>query len=781
VSDADGQGHGVPREGAEPPVDPRPPEIGAKPAYAGGIPAVVKSAKMSMGAMGAVRSVKALGSLNQLDGFDCPSCAWPDPEDHRSRAEFCENGAKAVASEATRARADAEFFARHSVAELSAQSDAWLDKAGRLVRPMALDAGATHYRPIEWAEAFELIAGELRGLASPDEATFYTSGRTSNEAAFVYQLFVRRFGTNNLPDCSNMCHESSGAALSESIGIGKGTVTIEDFDKADSIWIVGQNPGTNHPRMLTSLGKAARRGCEIVSVNPLREVGMEGFRHPQEVMAILGRTTRIASVFVPVRINGDIAFFKGVMKVMLEEDDRGGNAVIDRAFVRERTEGFEAFADDLRRESWDVIVEQSGISGEKIAEAAAVAMRSERMIVCWAMGITQHASAVGNVQTIANFALLRGNVGRPGAGLCPVRGHSNVQGDRTMGIWERLPKKFGDKLRDEFGFEPPRRDGLDAVESIRAMHEGKVRVFFGLGGNFLSASPDTAFTAEALRKCSLTVQVSTKLNRGHLVTGRRALILPCLGRTERDRGFAKTHGQDARAAEQFVSVEDSMGKVHASHGVLEPASEDLPSEVAIVCRLARAVLGDGSGIEWAKFEADYDAVRDRIARVVPGFEEYNRRIRERGGFYVPNGPRDGTFTTPSGRARFIAHPIPRWSLAPDQLLLMTIRTHDQFNTTVYGEDDRYRGVRGGRRVIFMSSEDMAMRGLRAGERVDVTSHFGGATREARAFVVVEYDIPRGCAAAYFPEANVLVPVDHVAAVSNQPASKSIVITVAKAK
>jgi molybdopterin-dependent oxidoreductase alpha subunit len=775
--------------GGEPPIDTRTPRVGARPEFATGFPAVKKALRLSVRAMGVGRSLKTLGSVNQLDGFDCPGCAWPDPEGHRTMAEFCENGAKAVASEGMTARATPEFFAAHSVEELGSKPDVWMDKQGRITHPMVRREGATHYTPIGWDEAFALIARELRSLPTPDAATFYTSGRTSNEAAFLYQLFVRSFGTNNLPDCSNMCHESSGVGLAASIGVGKGTVTIEDFQKADSIWIIGQNPGTNHPRMLTTLLGARRSGCEIVSVNPLREVGLERFAHPQEALGLLGRSTELASLFVRVRINGDIAFLKGVMKEMLEEERAGGRGgVIDRKFIFGQTEGFDAFMADLGAESWDVIVEQSGVSREVIREAAAVAKRSERMILCWAMGITQHASAVGNVQTIANFALLRGQIGRPGAGLCPVRGHSNVQGDRTMGISERMPRWFMENLGAEFGFTPPERDGLDAVESIHAMHEGRVRVFVGLGGNFLSASPDTHFTAEALRRCSLTVQVSTKLNRGHLVTGRTGLILPCLGRTEIDVGRAnpraaarpsRSEQREGRGTERFVTVEDSMGKVHASRGVLEPAGEHLLSEVEIVCGMARAVLGEESRVPWGGFAADYDLIRERIGRVVPGFERFNERVREKGGFYVPNGPRDGVFTTPSGKARFIAHPIPRWDLRPDELLLMTIRTHDQFNTTVYGEDDRYRGITGGRRVIFMNAADIARRGLRAGERVDVTSYFSGEMRVARSFMVVEYDIPPKCAAGYFPEMNVLVPIGHVAAGSNQPASKSIIIMVAR--
>jgi molybdopterin-dependent oxidoreductase alpha subunit len=774
----------------EPPIEANPPTVGPVPSYATGLHAVAKSVQVTIEQMGIGRTLKGMGHVNQFEGFDCPSCAWPDPEEKRSFAEFCENGAKAVSSEATRIRAGRDFFARHSINDLLAQSEGWMDKAGRLTEPMVLRPETTHYAPISWDDAFSLIARELNALPAADAATFYTSGRTSNEAAFLYQLFVRLFGTNNLPDCSNMCHESSGTAMTESIGVGKGTVTIDDFEKADSIWIIGQNPGTNHPRMLSSLLKAKRNGCLIVGVNPLREVGLERFAQPQEALGLLGRSEKIGDLHVQVRINGDIAFLKGVMKEMFEHEDRG-EKVIDRAFVDSRTEGFDVFAADIRAEPWDVIVEQSGVPRVTIAEAARVAMRSHRMIVCWAMGITQHATGVANIQTIANFALMRGHVGRPpgsGSGLCPVRGHSNVQGDRTMGIWEKMPDAFMSKLGAEFAFTPPKKHGLDVVQSLRAMHEGSIKVFFGMGGNLLGASPDTHFTAAAMRNCSLTVQVSTKLNRGHLVTGRTALILPCKGRTEKDR---------QRGGEQFVTVEDSMGKVHASKGVLEPASEHLKSEVEIVCDLARAVLGDRSTVDWESMSGNYDLIRDRISRVVPGFDRCNERVREKGGFYVANGPRDGVFITPSGKARFIAHPIPRWDLAPDQLLLMTMRTHDQFNTTVYGEDDRYRGIKGGRRIIYMNREDIADRGLNAGDRVDITSWFGDGpfrngrfsgengsqpeSRIARSFMVVAYDIPRKCAAGYFPEMNVLVPIGSVAKGSGQPASKSVVITVARSE
>jgi molybdopterin-dependent oxidoreductase alpha subunit len=738
---------------------------------AAGIPAIVQTMRFGLGEMGAIRTLKTLTTLNQKSGVDCPSCAWPDPDGHRSFAEFCENGAKAVSEEATLSRVTLEFFAGHSVYELAEQSDRWLNKQGRLTHPMRLRKGGTHYEPISWEEAFALVARELNGLESPDEAVFYTSGRTSNEAAFLYQLFVRQFGTNNLPDCSNMCHESSGLGLSQTIGIGKGTVTLEDFDHADAIFVIGQNPGTNHPRMLTTLQEAARRGCRIVSINPLVETGMMRFQHPQEVLGMLGKGTPIASLFLPVRINGDVAVLKGIQKEMLEQDCRSGGTRLDHSFIRNRTEGFEQYAADLEHESWEDILEQSGVSRELIQEAARIALDSERMICCWAMGLTQHKNGVANVQEVVNFSLLRGQIGRQGAGLCPVRGHSNVQGDRTMGIWEQMSDGFLDDLGKEFDFAPPRHHGFDTVAALEAMHDGRAKVFFGLGGNFLSATPDTAFTAEAMRRCRLTVHVSTKLHRGHLVTGQEALILPCLGRTEHD---IQAEG------EQFVTVEDSMGVVHASRGVLPPASPLLLSEPAIVANLAKATLGKRSTVPWDAFTANYDRIRDSIERVVPGFHDYNQRVRDPGGFYLPNGPREGTFKTPSGKAQFTVHQIPRHDLAPGQLLLMTIRSHDQFNTTVYGNDDRYRGVHGGRRVIFVNVEDLREAGLSDGQAVDITSHYEGETRTVHAFKVVSYEIPRRCAAAYFPETNPLVPLGNIADGSRQPASKSIVISLAPA-
>lgn len=752
---------------AQPPLETTEPRIGERETVASGIPAILQTMRFGFSEMGVGRTLKTLTTINQKNGFDCPSCAWPDPDDHRSPAEFCENGAKAVSDEATTARITPEFFAQHSISELSQRSDHWLGKQGRLTHPMVRKPGNDHYEPITWDDAFALIAKNLNSLASPDEAIFYTSGRTSNEAAFLYQLFVREFGTNNLPDCSNMCHESSGVGLNETIGIGKGTVKLEDFRLTDTIFVIGQNPGTNHPRMLTALQEAARRGAKIISINPLQETGLMRFNHPQEVWNLLGHGTAIASLFLPVRINGDVALLKGIMKEMLDADDQSGAKLLDHAFIADRTVGFAAFADDLRQTSWQEIVDGCGIDRERIREAAQIALASKRMIVCWAMGLTQHKNGVANVQSVVNFCLLGGHIGRPGAGLCPVRGHSNVQGDRTMGIYEKPSMAFLDALQTEFGFAPPRHPGFDTVEAIHAMHDHRAKVFFGLGGNFLSATPDTEFTAEALQRCKLTAHVSTKLNRAHLITGETALILPCLGRTERDM---------QQEGEQFVTVEDSMGVVHASRGGLEPASSELLSEPAIVVRLAHATLGNRTKTDWKSFRANYDCIRDTVSRVLPGFTDYNRRVREPGGFYLPNAPREGSFSTFSGKAHFTVHPIPHHDLKAGQFLLMTLRSHDQFNTTVYGLDDRYRGVYGGRRVVFMNPDDIQESGLAAEQWVDITSHFGEETRIGHRFKVVAYDLPRRNVAAYFPEANVLVPINQTADRSNTPAYKSIAVS-----
>jgi len=733
----------------------------------GGIPAILEAVRYALEEMGTRRSLKSLLHLNHVDGFDCPSCAWADPDPkQRKTAEFCENGAKAVAWEATRKRVDASFFARHRVEELKEQSDHWLEDQGRLTQPMYLAPGAAHYVPIGWDEALSLTAERLRGLGNPNRAVFYTSGRASNEAAFVYQLLARRFGTNNLPDCSNMCHESSGAALSETIGVGKGTVDLADLtDHAELIILVGQNPGTNHPRMLTALEQAKRRDARIVGVNPLPEAAFGRFRNPQTPRGLLGRGTELADRYVPVRVNGDLALFSALNRTLLERDDASPNAVLDHEFIDQYCDGFEAAAAAWRALAWDDLESQSGLSRTAIEALADEAAAAKSIVVCWAMGLTQHRNAVATIREIVNFLLLRGNIGQPGAGPAPIRGHSNVQGDRTMGIWEKMPDSFLDALSEEFSFDPPRSHGWDTVDSIRAMRDGKVDVFIALGGNFAVATPDTAVTEAALSRCQLTVHVATKLNRSHLCHGHEALILPCFGRTERDVQVS---------GEQFVTVEDTMSMVHASRGSIEPGSPELRSEVAIVTGLALALFGDDLG--WRAMGDDYAVIRSHIERVVPGFHAYEERVAEPGGFVLPRGPHDSrTFPTETGKARFTVNKLCPVEVPPGHLLLQTVRSHDQFNTTVYGLNDRYRGVSGGRRVVFVHADDLRAAGVADGELVDMVSVSADGERRAVGFRAVAYPSAPGCAAAYFPEANVLVALDDTAATSNTPASKSIVI------
>lgn len=741
---------------------------------AAGVRAVMVSLQRGFEQMGALRTAAVLARLNQRNGFDCPGCAWPEEHGGRKLAEFCENGAKAVAEEATKRTVTPEFFARHPVAELSAKPEYWLSQQGRLTHPMVLRPGDDHYRPIDWDAAYRLIAEELGALGSPDEAVFYTSGRTSNEAAFCYQLLVRSFGTNNLPDCSNMCHESSGSALTESIGIGKGSVTVEDVELADLIVIAGQNPGTNHPRMLSVLEKAKANGANIIAVNPLPEAGLIRFKDPQKVHGVVGHGIPIADEFVQIRLGGDMALFAGLGRLLLEADDRAPGTVIDTAFVDAYCAGF----DEYRRRTLDIDLDDvfaaTGIERRQLDRVADMLMASRRTVVCWAMGLTQHAHAVATIGEITNLLLLRGMIGKPGAGVCPVRGHSNVQGDRTMGIWEQMPEEFLAALDDRFGIASPRKHGYDTVAAIRAMRDGRAKVFVGMGGNFASATPDTVVTEAALRNCSLTVQISTKLNRSHLVHGNTALILPTLGRTDRDvRGGRK----------QVVSVEDSMSMVHLSRGSLHPPSDQVRSEVEIVCQLARTLLGAAHPVPWESFAADYDTVRDAIAAVVPGCADYNRKVRRPDGFQLPHPPRDTReFHTSTGRANFAVNPL-QWVPVPEgRLVLQTMRSHDQYNTTIYGLDDRYRGVKGGRRVVFINPADIDALGLTAGGRVDLVSEWTDAEgrlqeRRAKDFLVVAYSTPVGNAAAYYPETNPLVPLDHTAAKSNTPVSKAVVIRV----
>ncbi|MFF2194700.1 FdhF/YdeP family oxidoreductase [Streptomyces sp. NPDC058157] len=743
------------------------PHVGPPAHAAAGLPAIGHTLKIANEQMGPVRTARTLLKVNQKNGFDCPGCAWPEG-DKRHTAEFCENGAKAVAEEATLRRVTPAFFAAHPLAELAGRSGYWLGQQGRITHPMYLPEGGDRYEAVSWKRAFEIIAEELKALSSPDEAVFYTSGRTSNEAAFLFQLFAREFGTNNLPDCSNMCHESSGSALSETIGIGKGSVSLEDLHQADLIIVAGQNPGTNHPRMLSALEKAKHSGAKIISVNPLPEAGMERFKNPQTPLGMV-KGTPLNDLFLQIRIGGDQALFRLLNKLVIETD-----GALDEAFIREHTHGYEDLAAAAKEADWDETLKATGLTRPEIERALAMVLASKRTIVCWAMGLTQHKHAVATIREVVNLLLLRGNIGRPGAGVCPVRGHSNVQGDRTMGIFERPAPAFLDALDREFSITSPRAHGYDVVRAIEALRDGKAKVFFAMGGNFIGATPDTDVTEAAMRRASLTVHVSTKLNRSHAVTGRRALILPTLGRTDKDVR-ASTPGK--KGTVQFVTVEDSMGMVHASRGNLAPASPQLLSEPAIVARMARAVLGTASKTPWEDFEADYAAIRDRIARVVPGFEDFNARVARPGGFQLPHGPRDERrFPTKTGKANFTAAPVEYPEVPAGRLLLQTLRSHDQYNTTIYGLDDRYRGITGGRRVVMVHPDDAAELGLADGSYTDLVSEWkDGVERRAPGFRVVHYPTARGCAAAYYPETNVLVPLDSTADTSNTPASKSVVV------
>ncbi len=732
---------------------------------AAGIPAVLSTMSHGLTRMGAIRSISNLTRVNSFNGFDCPGCAWPDPDDERTAFEFCENGAKAVADEATRARANPDFWSKWKVSELSRKSDRWLNSQGRLTHPMILRPNSQYYEPIVWEEAFQIIAEHLSTLNHPDEAIFYTSGRTSNEAAFLWQLLARRLGTNNLPDCSNMCHESSGVALGDSIGIGKGTVKLDDFNKADLILVVGQNPGSNHPRMLSALKAAKVAGASVVSINPLFETGMKRFKHPQDPLEVIGQGTKIADMHMPVNVNGDLALFRGLSKSIIS------GFGVDTEFVKDFTHGYEEYETVVSNTEWDDIVSNSGISRHDIEKLAAAMRASESTIVCWAMGLTQHHNSVATIQEIVNTLLLGGHIGRPGAGLCPVRGHSNVQGDRTVGINHKPSNGFLSSLRNTTGIVPPTNHGYDSVASVLAMIEGDVKVFLSMGGNFVSAMSDTHSTSKGIQNCELTVQISTKPNRSHLVTGKTALILPCLGRTEKD---VSANGN------QFVTVENSMGVVHSSRGTARPASNLLRSEPSIVAGIAIAldgIVGD-SRISWAGLSEDYDSIRNMIESAIPGFDSYNERVREPSGFYLPNPPRDSrTFNTDTGRANFRINPISVISPEQDQFVMMTIRSHDQYNTTIYGLDDRYRGIKQARRIVLMCKEDMLRLGIKTGTMVDLTSHFEGSILSAPKWRVVEYDIPPGNIATYFPEANCLIPLNSVAEGSNTPTSKSVCVTI----
>ena len=735
---------------------------------AAGAMAVAKTLAHIRRELGIVEGMKRLAKMNQKDGFDCSSCAWPDPDGHRSAHEYCENGAKALASESTAKTIGEGFFRNHSIADLAAQSDHWHELQGRLISPLIKRESDTHYQQISWENAFAEVARELRALPSANSASFYTSGRASNEAAFVYQLMVRMFGTNNLPDCSNMCHESSGAALNNTIGIGKGTVKLDDFSKADVILVIGQNPGTNHPRMLSALQEAVRNGATIISINPLFEAGLKGFAHPQEARGMLNLKTPLASDHYAVRPGGDLALLKAVGKMLLEMEENDGE-VFDHSFISQYTDGVESYLESLRAEDLDSLIEESGISEEQTRRLAIIIRDGKSLITCWAMGLTQTDNAVATIQEIVNLHLVRGQIGKEGAGLCPVRGHSNVQGDRTMGVWEKMPTWFHDALDQHYNIQTPRAHGYDVVETIQAMIKGDIKAFISLGGNFLSASPDTEVTTRALEQCDLTVQISTKLNRSHCHPGKTALILPCLVRSEIDL---------VKGRRQIISTENSMGVVQSSTGHFPAIADTLLSEVGILCGIARELLPRHQGL-FEKYSEAYDVIRDDIERVIPGFMRFNERVRKEGGFYLPNGPRERQFTTHSGKAHFTVNTRIDQNLKEGELILQTLRTHDQYNTTVYGMEDRYRGIYNDRRVILMNEQDMKERSLRALSKVNITSHFNGQVREMKEVTVIPYSMPVGACAAYFPEANILVPLHKTARVSNTPTSKAIPVLVSQ--
>ncbi|WP_160666057.1 FdhF/YdeP family oxidoreductase [Pseudarthrobacter sp. ATCC 49987] len=743
-------------------------EVGDGPKdWAAGIPGVLHSMEPAIKHMGVNRTRKTVLAMNQKDGFDCPSCAWPDPN-HRKAFEFCENGAKAVTWEATPVVIGTGFWAEHSVSELRTRSEYWLGMQGRLTEPVHKPAGEDHYKPVSWPESIRIIADKLKSLDSPDEAAFYTSGRTSNEAAFLYQLMVRGYGTNNLPDCSNMCHESSGWGMGQTIGIGKATVSFDDYAKADLIIIMGQNPGTNHPRMLTELEACKENGGEIVAVNPLPEAGLRRYKNPQKVKGIVGRGTEIADQFLHIRIGGDMALLQAVSKRVLDAEAKNPGTVLDHAFLAEHCEGLEELREHLALLDEQAVLEATGLRSGEIDELAARYLKADKVIITWAMGITQQKKGVATIKEIINLLLLRGNMGKPGAGASPIRGHSNVQGDRTMGIWEQMPQSFMDSLGEEFGFEPPRDHGVDAVETINKMRDGGIKAFVALGGNFVGAMSDTNATEAAMESTELSVQISTKLNRSHTVTGAEALILPTMGRTEIDI---------QESGPQFVSVEDTVCAVHPSWGSVEPVSHNLLSEPAIVSRLGKALVGDKVRADWDGFEKNYDLIRDHISRVVGGCEDYNERIRHEGGFILANGPRDSrTFPTPTGKAVLTVNDLEHVEKPEGTLILQSMRSHDQFNTTIYGHNDRYRGIKKGRNVVFVNPDDITELGLADGMFVDIRGEYkDGVERMVRKFRVVSYPSARGCAAGYYPEANVLVPLNHTAEGSNTPVSKAVIV------
>ena len=737
--------------------------------YAAGLPAVKVALNHAMKEMGLAKSLATLSKMNQKEGFDCPGCAWPDPEKRSSLGEFCENGVKAISEEATNKRVNRDFFSSHSVSEMSNWTDFKIGKSGRLTHPMILKPGQEFYEPITWKEAFHEIGNQLKDLKDPNEAIFYTSGRSSNEAAFLYGLFIRAFGTNNMPDCSNMCHESSGVALNKTLGIGKGSVTLDDFKDAEVVMVIGQNPGTNHPRMLSSLEECKKNGGKVISINPLEEAGLVRFKNPQKVSGVIGSGAALTDIHLQVKINQDVTLLKLIMKKLLDlENETGG--IFDQDFISEKTQGYQELLDDLSKQNEEDLLARSGVDLQKVEKTVKLLAEKKKIIICWAMGLTQHKNGVQNIQECVNLLLLKGSIGIKGGGTCPVRGHSNVQGDRTVGIVHHASEELNSAYKKAFGFDPPTKDGYDTVKSIKAMHEGKAKVFIALGGNFLSAASDTKYTGEALQNCDLTVSISTKLNRTHLVPGKTSIILPTLGRSERD---------DNNGKNRFVTVENSMGRVHRSQGRLKPASESLMSEPEIVANIASSFFGEANQINWQELGSNYDLIRSKISEVFNGFKDYSRRS-EKGGFDLPNNARQADFSKLSGgKAEFSVCALPEHHLKDEEFLLMTIRSHDQYNTTIYGMDDRYRGIYNERRVVMMNTKEAENQGFKKFDKVDLVSNYDGVERRAQNFLIIPYNIPEGNLAAYFPETNVLIPHDQYAEQSQTPISKSVKVTLEK--
>ncbi|WP_073706868.1 FdhF/YdeP family oxidoreductase [Glutamicibacter sp. 0426] len=735
---------------------------------AAGLKAVMVSMERGFAEAGPSRTLRSMLRVNQHDGFDCPGCAWPESiTGKRKPAEFCENGAKAIAEEASARTVTPEWFAQHSIEDLRDKTEYWLGSQGRITTPMIIREGDTHYSPISWAEAFSTIGAHVNAT-TPDKCVFYTSGRTANETAFMYQLLARSLGTNNLPDCSNMCHESSGTALNPTIGIGKGTVSLEDFEHTDLIFVVGQNPGTNHPRMLSALADARKRGARVVAVNPLPEAGFFGFKDPQTVGGMLGKADPISSDFLQIKVGGDLALFQAFGHLLLEEEKKHPGTVVDHEFIAAVTDGFEAYKDARATLDWDATEKATGLTRTQITEIAMLLAKSKATIICWALGLTQQPHSVPTLKEIINLLLLQGNFGKPGAGACPVRGHSNVQGDRTMGIWEKPTEQLLTALDAEFGIESPRAHGYDSTEALHAFEKDEVDVFVSMGGNFALANSDTEALEAGMQRAKLTVHISTKPNRSHVVHGKTSLILPTLGRTDKD----DKHPSGA----QFLSVEDSMSVIKSTRGRLTPVSDHLLAEPVIVARMAQAILGDNHPVNWRAMAEDYDVIRDHIERVLPGFEDFNRRVRDKNGFVLPNPPRDTrSFATDIGKGRFTVSEFEALEAPEGHLILQTMRSHDQYNTTFYGLDDRYRGIKDGRRVILINPEDLAATGFQDRDLVDVISVFRGTERRANRFRLVSYPTAKGCVAAYYPEANALVHRDLVARESNTPGFKAMMV------